>query len=80
MAKFKNECVVLERAPKPQKGRGAAYVDEREKERNTSTILSLTDMEKKKNHKIQGKRWDKKSDLMQTVQLDFAWTCYFKKS
>lgn len=48
MAKFKNECVVLERAPKPQKGRGAAYVDEREKERNTSTILSLTDMEKKK--------------------------------
>lgn len=48
MAKFKNECVVLERAPKPQKGRGAAYVDEREKERNTSTILSLTDMKKKK--------------------------------
>lgn len=46
MAKFKNECAVLERAPEPQKGGGAAYVDEREKERNTSTILSLTDAEK----------------------------------
>jgi len=46
MSKFKNVCVVLERAPKPQKGGGAAYVDEREKERNTSTILSLTDVEK----------------------------------
>lgn len=37
---------MLERAPEPQKGGGAAYVDEREKERNTSTILSLTDAEK----------------------------------